>query len=535
MPEPSFETLRQQLRERGYLSRGIERWFSLDPWKSRTFWSELLVVALKAGVLAGTAAGVFLTTVMLLRNRPSAAIEGAVLFPLYGITSTILAMFIVMFMALLLKSRPALAIDRPTGLLAIALTSSAIFVAPLIAWWRHFEGTSENQELVLGAALLATTFIIAVVAISAALLSFSIYELRRIPAIHRSSRILPLAVGALAVALIAAVASRGSGPRDAASPLQVVVSQSKTRIALIAVDGLSEELLRARPSLTSAFAKTWPLPRLGGSTAERWATIGTGVQPATHGVHAIEGFRIRSSPNVLQAVSSLDVVLRSAAQAGIITRQPMPPSVRRRDFLWEIAGARGVTATDVNWWTASGQIAGASRSFSQSSIFSASGGDPLRVDALAAARLRDEIRQHQPRLITVYLPALDIILNRGTADRSMQFASSARALEGLEALVRETAASGYSILLVGMPGDSQLGHAVVATMSPMATPQSIYDVTPTICDLLGFPASREMPGKTLGNMRAERIDSYGLRRHDSTATAVTQEYYDSLKSLGYIR
>jgi len=42
------DVLRDQLRERGYLSHGIERWFALDPWRSRAFWLELAVVAAKA-------------------------------------------------------------------------------------------------------------------------------------------------------------------------------------------------------------------------------------------------------------------------------------------------------------------------------------------------------------------------------------------------------------------------------------------------------------------------------------------------------
>ena len=45
------ESLRTQLRERGYLTHGIERWFALDPWSSRAFWLELITLALKAATL----------------------------------------------------------------------------------------------------------------------------------------------------------------------------------------------------------------------------------------------------------------------------------------------------------------------------------------------------------------------------------------------------------------------------------------------------------------------------------------------------
>ena len=48
MPAVSdVDDLRSQLRDRGYLSQGIERWFALDPWSSPAFWVELSIVAAK--------------------------------------------------------------------------------------------------------------------------------------------------------------------------------------------------------------------------------------------------------------------------------------------------------------------------------------------------------------------------------------------------------------------------------------------------------------------------------------------------------
>jgi len=47
----SVDQLREQLKNLGYLSHGIERWFARDPWSSRTFWQELVLVAAKAATL----------------------------------------------------------------------------------------------------------------------------------------------------------------------------------------------------------------------------------------------------------------------------------------------------------------------------------------------------------------------------------------------------------------------------------------------------------------------------------------------------
>ena len=87
MPDRSVDLLREQLRERGYLSHGIERWFALDPWRSRAFWLELLTVAAKAGLLVALFAVLPLVAVMLVRNHPLTAWETLALALMYGVTA----------------------------------------------------------------------------------------------------------------------------------------------------------------------------------------------------------------------------------------------------------------------------------------------------------------------------------------------------------------------------------------------------------------------------------------------------------------
>ena len=536
--DASVEQLRQQLRERGYLSRGIERWFALDPWQSRTFWSELLVVALKGGVLTGGAIALTATAIMLLRNPSAGVIDGVVLLALYATFGIALGAAIVIVLALGLKSRPEIALDRPATLLAIAIGSAAVMLAPLVMWWRGFEGTASRTELIVGSLMLAATFAIAVIAISAALLSFSIYELRRIPAIHRTSRVLPLAVGALAFALAGLFATAGAPRGEERAPQQVLVSPVRTRIALIAVDGLSDDLLASRPSLARRFRTVKRVAPLPGSTAERWSSLGTGTAPQLHGVHAIEGFRVIGSARLLQSVSIHDAVLRTAAAARLAARQPMPPSVRRRDFVWEIVGARGVPAVAVNWWTSPDQPAGQPVSIAQSGIFTAAKNDALRVDALAAARLERESRRIAPEsasLVSVYLPALDIVLNRTADGRGGRVAQSLRALDGIERTVDAMRAAGYEVIVAGMPGEQQEGHAVIASSIALDGITSPYDLAPTLCSLFGFPASREMRGRSAVREAGERLASYGPRSQRGTQVEMSQDYYESLRSLGYIQ
>ncbi len=61
--------------------------------------------------------------------------------------------------------------------------------------------------------------------------------------------------------------------------------------------------------------------------------------------------------------------------------------------------------------------------------------------------------------------------------------------------------------------------------------QTSWDVAPAILDILGFPASSEMPGGT----STSRIASYGPRAGGVETVTMNEEYYENLKSLGYIR
>jgi hypothetical protein len=524
------DSLRAQLRERGYLTHGIERWFALDPWSSRAFWLELVTLALKAGTLVAMFAALPMAAVMAFRNHPLQAFETLGLFLSYAAAWVALSFAFVIAVALILKLRPALPIDTPRALLAISLAAGALLMTPIAIWWYRFTTAPTLPELLVGGALCVIVFLVATLVVSAALLSFSIYELQRVPAIHQKPRGVPMAIAA--AALIALLFAPAYADRERKTPEPMVVTTpTSQRIALIAVDGLTHEILQSRPDLLATLprvAAIRPIP--GTSTTERWASLGTGVTTEHHGVRAIEGVRFRGGAHVLQRISRSDFVLMTIAPLlRIARREPLPPTVRRRDYIWEIFAARGVNSLSVNWWATADARDGGLREIGPESIFTA--GDPLRVDALATSRFLEAVDRDKPRFATVYLPALDVILNRIELDPATKLATSLRALEGVANTITRARARGFEVVLVGMPGEGQRGSAVVASTIPMAI-RSAWDVAPTLLALLGFPASDEMPGGT----SASRIAGYGARDTDAAATAVlNEEYYENLKSLGYIR
>src|SRR5439155_26872632 len=122
---------------------------------------------------------------------------------------------------------------------------------------------------------------------------------------------------------------------------------------------------------------------------------------------AVDGARVARGHHLIQTLSSADVVLHSLAPAiAIAYPEPLPPTVRRRDFVWEVFAARGIPTLSVNWWTTDDSA----NSIGQSSIFAAAKGDPLQLDNGAAKRALGTIDRSHPQFVTIYLPALDVIL-----------------------------------------------------------------------------------------------------------------------------
>ena len=530
--------LREQLKQRGYLTYGIERWFALDPWRSRTFWAELLVVSAKAAVLIGAFGLLPMVSVVLFRNHPLGAWETFAAALCYGLTLFAAGFALLNAIALVLKVRPALAIDTPHALLGISFAAGALLSAAVVLWWYGFDAPPGLGELVAGLALIVIFFLVSTIAVSAALLSFSIYELQRVPAIHQKPRGVPMTIAAAILTAALFIPTYAAQERQIAEPpIQVVTVPASHRVALVAVDGLSFEILRARPEIVRDFTAVDAVAAVpGGSTAERWASVGTGVPARLHGVHAVEGIRFRGGSHVLQALSHTEPVLRDVGSAiGLARREPLPPTVRRRDFVWEIFAARGVPSLAVDWWTAEDEHAGALESIGQAAIFTAAHGDPLAVDAGAARQTLRHISLWRPQFVTVYLPALDIILNRLKADRSTQLTQSVRALDQLRAAIDDLRHAGYDVVIIGMPGDRQSGRAVLASTLPLdRAARSAYDVAPTLCALIGFPASSEMRGRSLVPALLPRIAGYGLRVTAGQNLKVNEEYYRNLKSLGYV-
>jgi len=538
------EELRSELRTLGYLNRGIERWFALDPWSSRTFWGELLTLALKAATLLAVFATPPIAAITFLRNAPLPLYDAVVLSAIYLAGTFLTFVALIILIGLLLKLSPGLIVDRPRVLLPISLAVSLLVAAAIGLWWAGFEQSIGTVEALAGATLILLFFVVATFIFSAVLLSFSIHETGRIPSLHQRRRTIPLTAAGILLLGTMLLPAYFHQRRDDSTPApQVVVAPSTARMVLLAVDGLSAQIFAARSDLSRLLPTTSSFPpEAFHSSAERWASIGTGTPPTLHGVETIDGVRIEGSRRMIQSVSRADVFLYGPARwLGLIQREALPPTIRRRDYVWEILAARGVSSAAINWWASETTTAPNLLILGQEALFreASTHGSPQQiastVDAIALQKLTESLQARSPRFGTAYLPALDIILNRLDSDESGRLAASVAILDRLTNEIKEFRSLGYDVMVIGVPGDDQRGAAVLASNLHLAAATSTYDLAPTLFALFGFPASGEMPGESRAGEAPERIETYGNRDRQSHTAPVDEEYYEQLKSLGYIQ
>jgi len=536
----SIDELRGQLRSLGYLTHGLERWFALDPWSSRTFWQELLAVAAKSGVLVAPFVAAPMMAATAVRNAPVGIAPAIVLGAGWILIALVAIIGLVVASALVMKIRPLAVIERP-GLLTVAsLSLSALLAGGVAFWWSGFESRASNLETLLVAGLVLALVAAGATVFAAALLSFSIHETRQIPAIARRprSRAILLASAVILAGLVA-LPSLTAKPAQPLPPESVLVTPTDAKVALIAVDGLTLQLFRAHEGVRESFADARALrfPAVS-SVPELWASLGTGTGRDLHAVRSIEGLRVGGE--ILQEVSRHEPL---RALPPIARAEPLPSNVRMRHYAWELLAERGVPVVAANWWLTPSLDAGALRTRGQEEIFAAArspepGTRALEVDRTAMAALLESIEARRPGFATVYLPAVDIAMNRLELPAGSRPPLVLEAIESIAGLASELRNHGFEVLLIGAPGIGAEGEGVLAsTIALSERDATAEDLAPTLLALFGFPASEEMPGTSLlPDGEQPRIGSFGARGGTRVRRETfDREYHEALRSLGYVQ
>jgi hypothetical protein len=367
-PGDPLEPLREALRERGYLDRGLDRMILRDAGAPGGW----LAGSVRAGLLSGTFLGLSLLLVLLLAGEPPLTSPREItLLALYLLFLSSLLMT-VFEAAMSLASRllaaffPAAGIDAGTLARGMGAAGAIAAALSLSFWWRGrgSEGWGAAAQIAAVGAILALSLAIGRITSLAALLS--LVRPGRLPAKRvrrsRGNRLAAVLLLTLVGALFAVPwgQSRTLATRD--SPRKLITRPREGRILWIAVDGLGEELFGALasegrlPSL-SRIGREGCRVRIARPSSEPpavWVSAATGFPPARHGVRGVEtstlagidapvGDSVWAGP-LLRAAKWMAPWLRSVREI------PVSGRFRRDKTLWEIQGERGVPSYIVNWW-----------------------------------------------------------------------------------------------------------------------------------------------------------------------------------------
>jgi hypothetical protein len=367
-PAHSLDELREALRQRGYLDRGLDR-LILQGAGSRFAW---LLGSLKAGVIAGVLLGLLFLCVLLLVEKPTlnSPLEVALLGIYLTILSTSLTMLVELVAALLARTLarliPKLGPDPSRLAWGVGSLVALLFTIYFSAWWKG----REESGWALGSHLGVLGFIVMVsLAIGRMTSTTALLSLLR-PGVVLSRpqragrRTLGLLVLILFVGLALAIPrGRGRSPDLAGTPAPYTPAARDGRLLWIGFDGLGSKLLGALQAAGHMRGLQEierrgcgvHLDRLSGEPPAVWVSAATGFSSSHHGIPGAEsavfpGIRtpLGSSNWSAPLVKAARVLNPWLPRVGEI---PVSGLHRKDKMVWEILGEKGVPSFVVNWWT----------------------------------------------------------------------------------------------------------------------------------------------------------------------------------------
>jgi type I phosphodiesterase/nucleotide pyrophosphatase len=362
----SLESLREALRSRGYLDRGLDRLILGSP-GSRLAW---LKGALKAGLAAGVFLALALLLILVVQNNPPITAPLDIL-----LLGTYLAIFCCLLTLLVELAAGAAGriISRwlgwnrtDAGRLAwgIGSVTSLGFALYLSLWWggRESGGPALGTRVAVLTLILATSLAMGRLTSLAALLSLVKVDRPLKLAVRRRRSGLLLLGTLLAVSALAVpwMKSRARVPPPGALSFSVTPRQG--RVLWIGIDGLGSSLMRGLqseghlPHLTELSARGC-LARLALPPADPpaiWVSAATGFPPRRHGVSGVESTVLPGIATPLADSAWTQPLMRAARLlnpwVGRMGEVPLSGVHRKDKAVWEILAEKGVPSAVVNWW-----------------------------------------------------------------------------------------------------------------------------------------------------------------------------------------
>lgn len=357
-----LETVRSELRRRGYLSPGVGRFLLQDALAPRPAGRTFAVLSAKVGLLGGAVFALGGGVALLLVNRGSSAAAldlVALFFHLLPPASLAVGLGFLglsgLFTLLVRSTRQRRTESWALGAALLVAGGLAVtlwrmrFEASMLSWWQ--------RAFAAAAAALAGLFLVRV--LYHGLLSLSLRlgdaDAGRWPLTRRGLH-LALALAACAIALPIAFAARSAAPPSAPASLP---SAPGDRVVVVGIDGvLAQELeyLLARGELPQLAERV----REAGLASYRrpiqapvvfWTTVATGTPPELHEVASLDTFRPLLVGRPLATVGPLrGYFSRVLLPLGLAEHRPLVSSRRRTFAFWELASRGGAPVVATNWW-----------------------------------------------------------------------------------------------------------------------------------------------------------------------------------------
>ncbi len=592
MADASLESIRAELRRRGYLQRGVERVLLQDALRPRATGAAVLRLALRVGLLIGLPGAVVASLGLALVNRSLGTNAGDVAALTAHLALPMVGSAALVFGLVALASLPLLRASRGRGerwALGLGLLASSLWLAWVALRGREIAGGSRSAELAVAAIAACVAWILGRV-VYGGLLAISARFAR--PGAERPllPRRLLGAVALLGAAVLLAPALLAVPETPQGAPF--LPTAPGDRVLLIGVDGvLSDEFeyLLARGDLP-AIARRRQVgsallryPRPSGPPASLWTSVATGLTPAAHGVVGVDSYRPAGVEVPLLRSGPWRAWWRLETELGLCEHRPVLAARRTGWTLWELAARGGAPVAAIDWWStfpaeplpgwvvahgafqllagnAVGAVEPASRRDEllrlRSSDAVAALDPQLRAslpgdaaeDVLARAVRPDLFyletariaRLHSPRALALYLPGLDIAA-AGWRGSDVAFGDLVRGLlTQVDRLVAESDEFA-TVAIVLDPGRRSGPEGRVlflrrgcggaeGTTSPEVVAASLMRA-------LGLPQSAEIPVPADAcewPPAPSSVASYGARRAPGGAPAAGEEYLENLKALGYL-
>jgi hypothetical protein len=365
-PDPSLDSLREALRDRGYLDRRLDR-LILSSAGSRFAW---LQGALKAGLVAGVFLAFPLLLILIVQNNPpiTSPLDILLLGTYLAILCTLLTLLVELAAAgagrVIALGLGAHGPDPGKLAWSIGSVTALGFAIYLSLWW----GGREAGGRALGTRVAVLTFILVVslgigrLTSLTALLSLVKVDrpLHRAVA-GRRRRILLLGI-LLTASALAIPWMKSRIPDPGGSQPSFSITPRPGRVLWIGIDGLGANLLRGLmveghlPQL-SDLLKRGCQARLSLPPADPpaiWVSAATGFSPRRHGVSGVETAVLPGVATPLADSPWTQPLVRAASLlnpwVGRVGEVPLSGIHRKDKAIWEILAAKGFPSAVVNWW-----------------------------------------------------------------------------------------------------------------------------------------------------------------------------------------